>query len=1105
MAIDQQVALDEALVPHASRLRIGKSNFRLRSDITSKESTLQVVYDVLRLTPFYKAFLVTVDVLEIYMQEFWATAIVHHHSIRFKMNNKKRIVNLEYFREMLYICPRIPNQTFNELPFVEEILAFLRYLGHNVYNDQACLETSEHMTVRCHVDEDIRNSVAYKEYYAIASGVAPPKMKESVRNTQSSSDTTMPPPTAAGTRLSTSAKGKQPAKSSKAKGFDVPTDESDEEISWKSSDEDDDDDDQIEADDDGDDQEDEDEQDEDDQDDNDDDQDSDNDGDDFVHPKLSTHDEEAKDEESFDLIVQTPSQVENSDDESNDDESHGMDVGGEEEPDAEDDDEELYRDVNINLKGRDVQMRDVHTTQVLEDTHVTLTLVNPDGQQQSSSMSSQFVTSMFNPSSDAGIDSLFETTHMVDVLVSITVVPLPVTAPTLPPPSIPIMSQVQQAPTLTPTTAPSSFLHDLPNFGSLFGFDHRLKTLEANFSEFMQTNQFAEAVSSILGIIDRYIDHRMNEAVKVAVQLQSDRLRDEAQAENKDFINKLDEYIQKIIKEQVKIQVSKILPKIEKTVNEQLEAEILIEKMESNKSIHRSDEQRNLYKAMVDAYECDKIILDTYGDTVMLKRRHDDADKDEEPSAGSDRGSKRRREGKEPESTSAPKEKAYKTTGKSTEGSKSHQKTASESKQTKPPTPDRAWNKTLSATHGSIQPWIRDLAKQADSHASFNEMMDTHVDFSAFLMNRLNVDTLTPELLAGPTYELMKGSCKSLVELEFFLEEVYKAKTDQLDWNNPEGQQYPHNLLKPLPLIPNSRGRHKTKASHYGHIKWIEDLVPRTMWSQAPASYDKYALWGISHWGRKGQQFYGFAVNSESARDVYSKRRIIAVTELQIVEWHDYKHLDWITVRRDDDKLYKFKKGDFKRLRIQDIEDMLLLLVQGKLTNLTVEERFAFNVSLRMFMRSIVIQRHVEDLQLGVESYQKKLNLTKPDTYKTDLKRNETYTAYSNPRGFIYQKKTSRKDDSYAENLVKEILFKLNLPDHRTLKDGGECICFQLSQIFITTCSYPTIKYKDIMKAQVRVSKFRYFDTASSSSKSLVLVARNLNSSNRMSVRSFSA
>nr|GEW67579.1 hypothetical protein [Tanacetum cinerariifolium] len=150
---------------------------------------------------------------------------------------------------------------------------------------------------------------------------------------------------------------------------------------------------------------------------------------------------------------------------------------------------------------------------------------------------------------------------------------------------------------------------------------------------------------------------------------------------------------------------------------------------------------------------------------------------------------------------------------------------------------------------------------------------------------------------------------------------------------------------------------------------------------------------GISHWGRKRQQFYGFAINRESARDVYSKHRIIVVIELKIVEWHNYKHLDWITVQRDNDKLYKFKKGDFKRLRIQYIEDMLLLLVQGKLTNLTVEEHFSFNVSLRMFTRSIVIQSRMEDLQLGVESYQKKLNLTKPDTYRSDLKRKEAYIA----------------------------------------------------------------------------------------------------------------
>nr|GEX59240.1 hypothetical protein [Tanacetum cinerariifolium] len=150
------------------------------------------------------------------------------------------------------------------------------------------------------------------------------------------------------------------------------------------------------------------------------------------------------------------------------------------------------------------------------------------------------------------------------------------------------------------------------------------------------------------------------------------------------------------------------------------------------------------------------------------------------------------------------------------------------------------------------------------------------------------------------------------------------------------------------------------------------------MWIQEPVGYDKHAFWGISHCGRKRQQFYGFAVNREYAHDVYSKRRIIAVTKLKIVEWHNYKHLDWITVCKDDDNLYKVKEGDFKRLRIQDIEDMLLFLVKGKLRNLTIKERFAFN---------------------------KKLNLTRPDTYRSDLKRKEAYTAYSNPRGFIYQNK----------------------------------------------------------------------------------------------------
>nr|GEU65774.1 hypothetical protein [Tanacetum cinerariifolium] len=428
----------------------------------------------------------------------------------------------------------------------------------------------------------------------------------------------------------------------------------------------------------------------------------------------------------------------------------------------------------------------------------------------------------------------------------------------------------------------------------------------------------------------------------------SDRLRDEAQKENDEFLRSVDENMKKIIKEQVKdqvkVQVFKILPRIEQAVNEQLEVKvltrsshlsrtsyavatdlsemelkkILIEKIEGNKSIQRSDEQRNLYKALIEAYESDKIILNIYGETVTLKRRRDnDADKDEEPSAGPEQGSKRRREGKEPESARAPSKTATRSAGRSTKGSRSRQASASESALAEEP--------------------VQTISQMKEpSH---------------------------PEFDTGHTYELMKGSCKSLVELKYHLEEVFKATIDQLDWVNLEGQKCPHNLLQLLPLIPNNRGRRvipsehfindleylrrgassrkyttsitKTKVADYGHIKWIEDLVPRTMWIEKPIGYDKHALCRVSHWGRK------------------------------------------------------------------------------------LKERFAFNVSLRMFTRSIVIQRRVKDLQLGVESYQKRLNLTKPDTYRSDLKRKEAYTAYSNPRGFIYQNKDKKNRLMQIDELHK--------------------------------------------------------------------------------------
>nr|GEY22380.1 retrovirus-related Pol polyprotein from transposon TNT 1-94 [Tanacetum cinerariifolium] len=398
--IDQQVAMDEALVPYAKRLRIGRSNFRILSDIKSKETTLQLVYDVLCLTPFFKAFLVTADVLEIYKHEFWATATVHHHAIRFKMDNKKHIVNLESFRDMLHIYPRVPGQSFAEPPFKEEILAFIHFLGpsaiirkltdveHKVSKKSNEMYYPWFTKVIIHhfmskdpsipqrnkfgallpielTNEEIRSSNAYKEYYAIATGATPPKPKTSVRKTRSSSNTTITPPTAAvGPRLTTSQKGKQAAKATKAKSLSALSEVAMTENSTEDKGDDegkdgDDDDDGEEGDGNGDDEDDDDEDDDGEEGDDDDEEvvrddekdDEEEGGDDEQEYAEEENDEETKDEECFDLILKTPN--------------------------------------NINDEGNGK-----------EDLSLNLSLL----------VSSQFVTSMLNPTIDVGMESIFETT-----------------------------------------------------------------------------------------------------------------------------------------------------------------------------------------------------------------------------------------------------------------------------------------------------------------------------------------------------------------------------------------------------------------------------------------------------------------------------------------------------------------------------------------------------------------------------------------------------------------------------------------------------------------------------------------------------------------------
>ncbi|GKE30948.1 hypothetical protein Tco_1450270 [Tanacetum coccineum] len=134
---------------------------------------------------------------------------------------------------------------------------------------------------------------------------------------------------------------------------------------------------------------------------------------------------------------------------------------------------------------------------------------------------------------------------------------------------------------------------------------------------------------------------------------------------------------------------------------------------------------------------------------------------------------------------------------------------------------------------------------------------------------------------------------------------------------------------------------------------------------------------------------------------------------------HGCGYLKEIVVRRADNDLYKFKEGDFLRLRINDIEDMLLLVLQNRLTNLSGDDVSEFAIALRMFTRSIVIQKRVADLQLADESYQKKINVTKLDTTRPGIRKKDPYTPYQDPQGFIYVDTLGRKRLMRSDELYK--------------------------------------------------------------------------------------
>ncbi|GKA65276.1 hypothetical protein Tco_0764983, partial [Tanacetum coccineum] len=405
---------------------------------------------------------------------------------------------------------------------------------------------------------------------------------------------------------------------------------------------------------------------------------------------------------------------------------------------------------------------------------------------------------------------------------------IPLTISMITPP--PQLATPSPAPTTVLTT---TLIPGLLNFSSLFGFDQRVSTLETELSQLKQADHYAQLLESVKSqlptMVDDLLSTRIGYATRTALESYTKDFEKKAQEERKLYIDVVEKSVKDIIKDEFKSLLPQILPKevsnfatpvIQSTINESLKnvflaqsysqptstyeaaesltefelKNILLDKIERSESYKTAPKHKEIYEGLVKSYNLDKNLFSSYGNVYSLKRDRDDKDKDEDPFAGSDRGLKKRKTSKDAEPPKGSKSKESNTN--SSKGTKSQPKSSGKSDQpnveatpiddwfkkpNKPSTPDHAWNDRKSIDSRPPQKWISNIAKARPPPRTFDELMSTPIDFSAYVMHNLKIDNLTQEILVGPAFNLLKGTCKSFVELEYHFKECYKVVTDQLD------------------------------------------------------------------------------------------------------------------------------------------------------------------------------------------------------------------------------------------------------------------------------------------------------------------------------------
>ncbi|GJR15517.1 hypothetical protein Tco_0798169 [Tanacetum coccineum] len=166
---------------------------------------------------------------------------------------------------------------------------------------------------------------------------------------------------------------------------------------------------------------------------------------------------------------------------------------------------------------------------------------------------------------------------------------------------------------------------------------------------------------------------------------------------------------------------------------------------------------------------------------------------------------------------------------------------------------------------------------------------------------------------------------------------------------------------------------------------------------------------------------------------VRSQMRILSVISVKVFEKYGYNYLREIILRRADYQEYKISKKDFKNLHPNDFEDLFLLNIQEKLNHLPKTDKTSLHTAVNMWIRNLVIRNRVGDLQLGIESYQTKINLERPNWDAADYYFKEDYTIVPKPRAVVYrdrndQRKLMRLNElhKFSDGTLTRVMEKLD-------------------------------------------------------------------------------